>query len=779
MNASIFKQICSILLVWAMVAQSLPLEARTRKGDKYLDQGRKLEAARDFERALEQFELAMREDPADIAYQLAARRVRFETSQLFIKIGQKSRAEGQLDEAMGAFTKALVLDPSSSIALQEVRRTKIMIDEENRKAGKPEANSTRGLTPGQLSKRESEDRIGNMMPVPELKPINRKIPALKMNNQPVRVLFETLGKLAGINVIFDPEYQQGGTRNYSVDLANTTLDEALEYLSVMTKSYWKPLSSNAIFVTNDNIAKRRDHEENMIKVFYLNNMTSVQELQEVVTAVRSVLEVRRMFTYNSQNAILVRGTPDQVALVEKLLMDLDKPRPEVLVDIIVMETSTGRTRELISTLASGSEPGIRATVSPTLAGTTTGSNNSSATTTTAGSLTLANLAKLSKNDFSLSLPSFMLGAVMADRSTKVKQSPQIRMADGQKGSLRVGDKVPTASGSFQPGIGSVGVSPLVNTQFQMIEVGVNVDITPHVHGNDEVSMHVEVEISSVKDRIDIGGIKQPIIGQRKVIDDLRLREGEMTIIGGLVQEQDSKTISGIPGLMQIPGLRRFFSSESINKEHSELMIALVPHIVRSPDINASNLRGVAAGFDQTLRAIYAPKKDVGDVVVVVPPSSREISTSGGEVPIATRNVVPAPPAKLSFQPTGVVTKAGSTVVVSLQAEGATDLYSAPMKVKYDPKKLRLNTVTPGAFLSSDGQRVNFSENVRNDDGEAVITLQRAPGVKGLTGSGAVLGLMFTAIAPGMTNVSIIDIAFKTSDQAPIPTNNPSVEVEIR
>ena len=272
--------------------------------------------------------------------------------------------------------------------------------------------------------------------------------------------------------------------------------------------------------------------------------------------------MRRMFTYNSQNAILVRGTPDQVALVEKLLADLDKPRPDVLVDIIVMETSTGRTRELISTLASGSEPGIRATVSPTLAGTTTGSTNSSATSTTASSLTLANLAKLSRNDFSVSLPSFMLGAVMADHSTKVKQSPQIRMADGQKGSLRVGDKVPTASGSFQPGIGSVGVSPLVNTQFQMIEVGVNVDITPHVHGNDEVSMHVEVEISSVKDRIDIGGIKQPIIGQRKVIDDLRLREGEMTIIGGLVQEQDTKTISGIPGLMQIPGLRRFFSSDS-------------------------------------------------------------------------------------------------------------------------------------------------------------------------------------------------------------------------
>ena len=777
MNASIFKQICSILLVCAMLAPSLPLQARTRKGDKALDHGRKLEAAREYEKALEQYEIAMKEDPADIAYQLAARRTRFEASQVYVHLGQRVRTEGNLEDAMSAFTKALMLDPSSSIALQEVRRTKLMIDEENRKTGKGEASSTRGLTPGQLSRRESEERIGNMMAVPELKPINRKIPSLKMNNQPVRVLYETLGKLAGINVIFDPEYQQGAMRTHTVDLSNTTLDEALEYLSVMTKSFWKPLSSNAIFVTNDNVAKRRDHEENMVKVFYLNNMTSVQELQEVVTAVRSVLEVRRMFTYNSQNAILVRGTPDQVALVEKLLNDLDKPRAEVLIDIIVMETSTGRTRELISTLASGSEPGLRLAVAPTLSGTTTGNSTTSATTTTASSLTLARLTALSKNDFSMSLPSFMLGAVMADHSTKVKQSPQIRMADGQKGSLRVGDKVPTASGSFQPGIGSVGVSPLVNTQFQMIEVGVNVDITPHVHA-DEVSMHVEVEISSVKDRIDIGGIKQPIIGQRKVIDDLRLREGEMTIIGGLVQTQDTKTVSGIPGLMNIPGLRRFFSSESINKEQSELMIALVPHIVRSADITASNLKGVAAGFDQALRALYAPKKEAADVVVLAAPEVTVVQPIDSN-PTAAKRIAPAPPARLTFQPTGVVTKAGSTVVVSLQADGLTDLYSAPMKVKYDPKKLKLNTVTPGAFLSSDGQRVNFSENVRNDDGEASITLERAPGTKGLGGSGAVLGLMFTALTPGKANVTITDISWKTSEKAPIPTNNPTVEVEIR
>src|SRR5947208_4402594 len=165
-----------------------------------------------------------------------------------------------------------------------------------------------------------------------------------MNNQPPKVLFETLGKIAGINVIFDPEYQPptaGGGR-FTVDLTNTTVDDALDYLAVQTKSFWKPLSANTIFVTQDNVQKRRDFEDYVVKVFYIKNATTVQELQEISTTVRSVTEIRRAFTYNAQNAILMRGTVDQMALAEKLILDLDKPKPEVVIDVLVMEASRSR-----------------------------------------------------------------------------------------------------------------------------------------------------------------------------------------------------------------------------------------------------------------------------------------------------------------------------------------------------------------------------------------------------------------------------------------------------
>src|ERR1700730_8668392 len=153
--------------------------------------------------------------------------------------------------------------------------------------------------------------IQSLQPVPELKPVSNQITSLKMNNQPPRVLYETVGKLAGVNVLFDPQMQPG--RNANLDLSNVTLDEALDYIALLTKTFWKPISSNAIFVTEDNVTKRRDYEDEVVKVFYLQNATSVQEFEEIATAVRSLTEIRRVYTYNGQKAILMRGTPDQIA----------------------------------------------------------------------------------------------------------------------------------------------------------------------------------------------------------------------------------------------------------------------------------------------------------------------------------------------------------------------------------------------------------------------------------------------------------------------------------
>ncbi len=758
----LLNRLAVIITALAMLAPLAgPALARNRKAEKLLKDGRLAEAKRDFDKALELFEEAVSIDPEDAAYQLAVRRVRFQAGQLHFDRGMRLREEGKLEEAAAEFQKAFATDPSSGGSAQELRRTMQMIDQAKKRA-EGGSQDRSALNPSEAARVDLEERLASMLPAPELKPLQRQISTLKMNNQPVKVLYETLGKLAGVNVIFDPEYQSTG-RNYSIDLSNTSLEQALDHLSILTKTYWKPLSPNTLFLTNDNVTKRRDHEDMVVKTFYLKNLTTPQELQEIATILRSVTDIRRVFTFNTQNVIMVRGTVDQVLLAEKLVADVDKPKGEVVIDVVVMEANRSRTRDLAASFTSGGTNGLRLPVSfspRSVLGSITGSNGTGTTgttgttgstttttttgtpatgTTSSGLVSLPNVPNIRHGDFAVAVPSFLLQALMTDRGTRVLQSPQIRATHGVKSDLKIGDRFPYATGSFQPGVGAIGVSPLVSTQFQFADVGVNVSLTPTVHGSDEVSLQVEIDISNVRDRIDVGGLSQPVIGQRKFTHFVRLRQGEVSLLGGLMQNQDTRSISGTPGPGNIPILRRLFSGENIEKTNSELLIALVPHIIRTADVQDINLRDVAAGNDTSVKLNRSPRVEVPKPVVKPAPAAAAqpaptpapptpapaasnpppdpprtppaglpqglpfqlpgVNVPGGAPPPPSG--VPAAPggmsrAQISFLPGGAIaTKVSSALTVMVQLDNGSDIFGAPLKIKWDPKVLRLNDCHQG------------------------------------------------------------------------------------
>ncbi|HYW42379.1 MAG TPA: secretin N-terminal domain-containing protein, partial [Bryobacteraceae bacterium] len=624
----LFNRITAILLAFLLIGPMSPVEARTKKGDKFLVQGRANEDKKEWDLALENYEKALSEDPSEMVYQMATMKARFQAGQVHVDLGLKVRAKGQLGDALVEFQKAYAVNPSSAVAEQEILRTRDMIERERKRVeqtGKEATPEQKALTPSDQEKKQTLDRIRRILPVPELKPLNPAPINLKINGQQIKVLFETVGKVAGINVLWDPEYQTppAPRDRLNVDFENSTVEQALDYLSVITKSYWKALSANTIFITNDNPNKRRDYAEMVAKTFYLSNINTPQELQEVMNVIRSVSELQRVVVYNSQNAIIVRGEADQVALAEKMIKDIDKPKSEVVVDIIVMEASSVFSRQLTSALAStglnmpinfnprasiqaqSTSSSTTTTSGTTTTGTTTGTTTTPTSSTSGLAIPLNQIGHIASSDFSLTLPNALLQAVLSDTKTKVLQSPQVRSVDNVKATLKIGEREPTASGSFQPGIGGVGINPLVNTQFQYIDVGVNVEITPRVHDNGDVSMHVNLDISSVTGTVNLGGIDQPIIGQRKVEHDIRMHEGEVNLLGGLIQQQDSKEITGIPGLNSIPLLRRLFSGESVSRNRDELMIALIPHIVRRPDLTPDNLRGIAVGNATSIKLSYA------------------------------------------------------------------------------------------------------------------------------------------------------------------------------
>jgi general secretion pathway protein D len=789
----------ALLAAWLVVAPLLPAAP---KGSRFYREGRKAELTQEYDKALDFYERALREDPENQTYIMAARRMRFVAGQWHVDRGNKLVDQGQLQEAVVEYEKALQIDPASSIAEQNLRRTLEIIERRKKRGAGPQAEAgTESLSPMTAARRESEAMLETAQSLPRLKPISTQPLNLKINNNS-KVIFETIGKLAGINVLFDPDYQD---RRFGLELVNATLYEALDYVSTLARAFWKPLSANAIFVTNDNTTKRRDFEEFIVKTFYLSNAYTAQELQEIATMVRSVTDIRRVFTINSLNAMVIRGTADALALAEKVINDVDKSRAEVIIDVLVLEASRSHTRELGITPVSGSTPGINIPIAFTPGGATgngTDGDGSSTTTTTtttssgSSSIPLSRLNALSSGDFSLTLPGASIKALMTRSDTRVLQSPRVRGFDGYKASLRIGDRIPIATGSFQPGIGGVGINPLVNTQFNYQDVGVVLDLTPKIHAGKEVSMHIEIEISNVRDRIDIGGISQPVIGQRKVIHDIRLKEGEASIIGGLNQTQTTRSNSGLPLLGQIPILGRLFSSERLETAENEILIVLLPHVVRLPDITDLNLRGVSAGTDQTVKLNFAPAPNDHPALPPAPtpaqtPAPAPAPAAPAAVPFAPPAPAPTPDpkpvpqapvpggARLRFDRSPIEAAPGSRMTLNLVVDNATDLFTAPLKVSFDPKAVRMIDARRGSLLSTDGQDVIFSKNVLNDTGEATINISRFPGATGVTGSGVLVTLEFEAAAPGTTSINVSNVAARNVRLEPIALEGAQAEVNIK
>ncbi len=625
-----------VALVCVVLLAVPPAYATTRKGDKLLKLALASENAKDYDQALRYLEQAIQTAPQEPAYLVPEQRIRFKAAQTHITDGRKLQHEQKLDEAMLEFQKAYLADASSAVALQEIRNTDAMI----RERAKMPAGSVI-LTPAQRARADVEKRLNSLEGPPTLQPIDGHIHNLRMNAQPARVLYETVGKLAGINVLFDPAgFESSPGKTYNLDLTNSTLEEALDYVALESHTFWKAISRNAIFVTQDTEQKRLEYQDEIVKVFYLQNISTAQEFTEIFNAIRTATGVNKgLYQVASQNAIVFRASTDTIAVAEKVIHDLDRPKPEVVVDVIVMEvsktrmstlgaglggtgglstaiaftprnaittgttttgtttgtgTSTGAGTTSAGTTGSGSVS--TGTTGGTTTGTTTGTGTGTGTGTTTNGITLGQLGHLSSADFSVNVPGALLQAMLTDSSSRILQRPQVRATDGGEAVLTIGQKIPYVSGSLNS---TVATSvPYSTTQFQQVDVGVKIDMKPKVNGPEDVSMHIKVEISSVIQQILIAGVQQPEIGQKVNEADLRMRDGEVSLIGGLTDDENSLSSTGIPGVTNIPVLGYLFGTKTRNTNKDSIVIALIPHIIRTPDLSAQSEQGIFSGTDR-------------------------------------------------------------------------------------------------------------------------------------------------------------------------------------
>ena len=514
--------------------------------------GRKAELRKDFDTALINYQKALNDDPANAQYQLYEKLARKEAAFFHIKQGRSLLQQGRTEDAAGEFQKAVSIDPTSETAAQELSKLQ---------ATQAQAH------------REREQALKQALKAQEPQPSPTQIQLKPFPTEPIahlrltadsRKIYETLGKLASLNVAFTSDFQP---KPLSVDLTNVKIGDALRIVSYQTKTFWKAATPNTILVIPDTPGNRRDYEQEVVRTIYLTNPLAPADRTAITTALKQVLGIQRIIDNPDANAIVLRDTPSKVAAAEKMVRELDRSKAEILIEVSVMEADRDRIREL------GLLPATQFGLTPT-----------PNLTTGLAIKTVRDIGHLSGADYSLTMPSAALSALLNDSKTRILQNPKVRVTDGQTAKLRIGSRVPYATGSFLPGTGGGGggFNLLASTQFQYQDVGVNLDLAPRLLPSGEVSLHAIVEISDVGPSVNLGGLSQPTFTQRKIEHDIRLKEGESSLLGGLIANTEKTLVTGIPGLADIPILRYLFSVEKRESIATEFVVTLTPRVVRLP-----------------------------------------------------------------------------------------------------------------------------------------------------------------------------------------------------
>jgi general secretion pathway protein D len=552
-------------------------------GDLALRDARKAELRKDWDTALVDYEKARRQYPENSKIIIHEKLVRAQASVQHLKQGQFLLKEGNPDQASGEFQKAVGIDPTNETAAQELAKWT---------AAQAAAREARQKAIQQaLQASEAVATAGEV----KLKPFPKEPLTHFRITANSRKVFEALGKLADLNVAFTANFRPA--EQFSVDLSNVTVEEALNIVTLQTHSFWRPVTHNTILIVPDTQNDRRDYDIEQLKTIYLSNPLAAAERTAISTTLKQVLGLQRVVDNSDSNAIVIRDTAEKVAAAEQLVRELDRGKAEIMMEVEVVEADRDRARDLglfpATISSSGSvTPGLQgaAVFSPS-----TSSSSSSSSSTTA---TLEGGFHISTHDFALVVPSAAANAVLNDTRTHILQNPQIRSTDGQTAKLKIGENVPYATGSFLPTLGTTGTSSsgvglLASTQFQFKDVGVILELTPHLLSDGEVAIHANIEISSLGASLTVGGVSEPTFGERKIEHDIRLKEGETSVLGGLIQSTVTNTTNGVPGVSEIPILKYLFSTTHAERQESEVLVMLTPRVVRLPEPYLGSATGTA------------------------------------------------------------------------------------------------------------------------------------------------------------------------------------------
>ena len=524
--------------------------------------GQIAERERNYDAAIIAYTRAIQENPRDRDAQLSLERARLRAAQLHYNEGRRFSQNGEWDSALTEYQIAYELNPTMGDIEREISETRDAIRVE---LSKPE----NGLTELEALINRTRDASPENLSLPQ----GIRLPdSVVFRDASARAVFSSLGQFGGVNLLFDPQFRDVPI---SIDLRNTTFDIAIASVAATTQNFFRVTAPLTVTIIPDTPNKRREYEQEIVRTFYLSHA----DVAETIDLLRLVIDLRRLAPITATNSISIKDTPERIDAAAKLLRAIDKARPEVVIEVQLLEMDRQTLREYGLQFANIGTAGISA-----VAG------------LTQQTLTLDQVQRLGSSDlFIADIPSLFMRLIASDTSTRILANPHLRTADGVAATAAFGERVPVPVTTFSP-IAAGGVSQQPITSFNYENIGVNIEITPRIHHNNEVSLALDVEISNISGT---GFGDLPQFGNRKIVTSIRLRDGETNILAGLIRDDEREVLEGVPGFNRIPVLGRLFGRNKTETQETDIILTLTPHVIRGIEIEENDLLPFTVGRDVT------------------------------------------------------------------------------------------------------------------------------------------------------------------------------------
>jgi len=715
-------------------------------------------------------------DPRNNTYRIALTRTKHKASQFHFEKGKIFRASGRPELAVVELEQAIVLDPTNQYAETELKKAR----DEAQKLAAERTGSTK-LEDLKKRARGARARAPMLEPASE-KPINLNFP----QPRPIKQIYQALASAAGINVIFDPQLKDD---NVSIVLTNMRFQNALETLMRQENHFYKIIDEKSIMIAADTPANRKTYEDLVLRTFYLSN----GDITDVSNALRNLLQTTRIYPNKAENSITLRDTADKVAIAEKIIEQNDKQLAEVVIDVELLQVNSRKMQDiglLISNYTASA-------ALPAPGGTTDlGVTLPNSTATGGGQFTFDALSQITKRSFGYALPaSVTLNFIKNNTNAELLAKPQLRISEGQKAQLIIGDKIPIPTTTFNTST-TAGSNVVPITSFQYQDVGIKIEVEPRVHHNKEVTLKIALEVSQLGEPVDFGGTKQPTIGTRTISSNIRLKDGETNFLAGLYRTDKTRSATGIPFLGDIPVIGRILSDRSLTYTSTDLVLTLTPHIIRIPDITEEDLAPLYVGTDANISFAGTPRIETPGIPgpfdfqrpTPAPPPPRTPPSSINLAPVAPPSDIfsprqqvppqplPTPPPRpfgqavqieppaisFDFDPASLALAPGQQRSILVRATGQETIANASIAIRFDSSVVAAVAVRP--ILSDTGVA-----DAHIEKGRVVIEI---PSPIALSGTKAVAEIILQGVAKGKSSLS-----FEKAPSDGATTSSAAVEVK--